>query len=139
MAGAEEWGEGPDEDSVAPNRENPEISLMEERSSMEAESLRRPPATQKLAVATSLIRDAYRLKGAWFWMSEPELSEEQLRKRVLEGMATLPRPIPRGYRTAWICRSGRGSSVAPPIPPATIPTLDSSLFRGFPVLPCVLT
>ena len=60
---------------------------MEELSSMETEALRRMSAAQKLAVMTSLIREAYRLKGAWLRVSEPELSEEELRKRVLEAMA----------------------------------------------------
>ena len=87
MAGAEEWGEGPDEDSVAPSRENPEISHMEEHSSMETEALRRMSAAEKLAVMTSLIREAYRLKGAWIRLNEPGLSEQELRKRVLEAMA----------------------------------------------------
>ena len=54
---------------------------------MENEALRRMSAAQKLAVMTSLIREAYRLKEAWLRASEPELSEEELRKRVLEAMA----------------------------------------------------
>jgi hypothetical protein len=44
-------------------------------------------AAQKLAVMTSLIREAYRLKGAWLRLNEPGLSEEDLRRRVLEAMA----------------------------------------------------
>ena len=35
-------------------------------SPMETETLRRMSADRKLAVMTSLIREAYRLKGAWF-------------------------------------------------------------------------
>lgn len=54
---------------------------------MEIEALRRMSASQKLAVMTSLIREAYRLKGAWLRLTEPGLSEEELRTRVLEAMA----------------------------------------------------
>jgi hypothetical protein len=54
---------------------------------METEVLRRMSAAEKLAVMTSLIREAYRLKGAWIRLTEPELSEEELRKRVLEEVA----------------------------------------------------
>jgi hypothetical protein len=61
---------------------------MEEHSSMEIEALRRMSAAQKLAVMTSLIREAYRLKGAWIRLNEPGLSEEELRNRVSEAMAS---------------------------------------------------
>jgi hypothetical protein len=61
---------------------------MGEHSSMEIEALRRMSAAQKLAVMTSLIREAYRLKGAWIRLNEPGLSEEELRKRVSEAMAS---------------------------------------------------
>jgi hypothetical protein len=44
-------------------------------------------AAEKLAVMKSLIREAYRLKGAWIRLNEPELSEEEVRKRVLEVVA----------------------------------------------------
>lgn len=67
--------------------ESLEIGRMEEHSSIETESLRRMSAAQKLAVMTSLIREAYRLKGAWLRMNEPELSEEELRERVREAIA----------------------------------------------------
>lgn len=87
MIGAAEWGDGPNEEHVALSRENPEISHMEERSSMETETLRRMSAGEKLAVMTSLIREAYRLKGAWIRVNDPGLSEEELRTRVLEAMA----------------------------------------------------
>ena len=60
---------------------------MEEYTSMETEALRRMSAAEKLAVMTSLIREAFRLKGAWLRVSEPELSEEELQRRVLEAMA----------------------------------------------------
>jgi hypothetical protein len=60
---------------------------MEEHTSLETETLRRMSAAQKLAVMNSLIREAYRLKGAWLRESEPELSEEELRRRILEAMA----------------------------------------------------
>jgi oligoribonuclease (3'-5' exoribonuclease) len=54
---------------------------------METEALRRMSAAQKLAVMTSLIQETYRLKGAWVRVSESELSEEELRRRVLEAVA----------------------------------------------------
>jgi len=60
---------------------------MEERSSMETAALRRMSAVDKLAVMTSLIREAYRLKGAWIRLNHPGLSKEELRTRVLEAMA----------------------------------------------------
>ena len=60
---------------------------MEEHSSMETEALRRMSAAKKLAVMTSLVREAYRLKGAWIRLNEPGLSEQELRKKVLEAMA----------------------------------------------------
>ena len=60
---------------------------METHRSLEIEALRRMLAAQKLAVMTSLIREAYRLKEAWLRLTEPGLSEEDLRKRVLEAMA----------------------------------------------------
>lgn len=60
---------------------------MEERSSMEIEALRRMSAAEKLAVMTSLIRGAYRLKGAWIRLNEPGLSEQELREKVREAMA----------------------------------------------------
>ena len=60
---------------------------MEENSSMETEVLRRMSAAEKLAVMTSLIREAYRLKGAWIRLNEPGLSEQELRKRISEAVA----------------------------------------------------
>jgi hypothetical protein len=60
---------------------------MDDRSSMETETLRRMSPAQKLDVMTSLIREAYRLKGAWIRLCEPGLSEEELRRKVLEAMA----------------------------------------------------
>lgn len=44
-------------------------------------------AAEKLAVMTSLIREAYRLKGAWIRLNEPGLSDQEIRERVLEAMA----------------------------------------------------
>jgi len=44
-------------------------------------------AAEKLAVMTSLIREAYRLKGAWIRLNEPGLSDQEIRKSVLEAMA----------------------------------------------------
>jgi hypothetical protein len=84
---AEEQGGGRDEEYVAPSRGNPEIPPMREHSAMEIETLRRMSAAEKLAVMTSLIREAYRLKSAWIRLNEPGLSEQELRKRVLEAMA----------------------------------------------------
>ena len=60
---------------------------MEQRTSLETEVLRRMSAAEKLAVMTSLIREAYRLKGAWIRLNEPGLSDQEIRKRVLEAMA----------------------------------------------------
>ena len=60
---------------------------MERNSPVETELLRRMSPAEKLAVMTSLIREAYRLKSAWISVSEPELSEEELRIRVREAMA----------------------------------------------------
>ena len=60
---------------------------MEEHSSIEIEVLRRMSAAEKLAVMTALIREAYRLKGAWIRLNEPGLSDQELRERVLEAMA----------------------------------------------------
>lgn len=60
---------------------------MEDSSSPETDALRRMSASQKLAVMTSLIRVAYRLKGAWLRMIEPGLSEEEIRRKVVEAMA----------------------------------------------------
>ena len=60
---------------------------MEEQSSIEIETLRRMSAAEKLAVMTSLIREAYRLKSAWIRLNEPGLSEQELRERVLKAMA----------------------------------------------------
>jgi len=60
---------------------------MEQHTSMETEALRRMSAAEKLAVMTSLIREAYQLKGAWIRLNEPELSEEEVWKRVLEEVA----------------------------------------------------
>jgi len=54
---------------------------------METEALRRMSAAEKLAVMTSLIRKACRLKGAWIRLNHPEFSKEELRTRVLEAMA----------------------------------------------------
>lgn len=54
---------------------------------MEIEALRCMSGAQKLAVMTSLIREAYRLKSAWIRLNEPGLSEEDLRGRVREAMA----------------------------------------------------
>ena len=77
----------PDGNLVAPGPESSEIQSMEEHTSMETEALRRMSAAEKLAVMTSLIREAFRLKGAWLRVSEPELSEEELQRRILEAMA----------------------------------------------------
>jgi hypothetical protein len=74
-------------DLVALAPQSLEIEPMEEYTLLEIEALRRMSAAEKLAVMTSLIREAYRLKGAWLRVSEPELSEEEVRKRVLEAMA----------------------------------------------------
>ena len=74
-------------DTVAPVPGTPEIAAMEEHVSVEVEALRRMSAAQKLAVMTSLIRQAYRLKRAWIRLSEPELSEQDLQRRVLEAIA----------------------------------------------------
>jgi len=60
---------------------------MEDSSSLEVDALRRMSAAQKLAVMTSLIREAYRLKRAWIRLNEPGLSEQELRKKLLEAMA----------------------------------------------------
>jgi len=60
---------------------------MEQLTPMETEALRRMSAAEKPAVMTSLIREACRLKGAWVRLSEPELSEEEVWKRVLEEVA----------------------------------------------------
>jgi hypothetical protein len=60
---------------------------MEQHTSLETEVLRRMSAAEKLAVMTSLIREAYRLKGAWIRLNEPGLSDQEIRKRVLEAMA----------------------------------------------------
>ena len=59
---------------------------MQDPSSVEIEALRRMSAAEKLAVMTSLIREAYRLKRAWIRHCEPGLSEEELHRRVLEAM-----------------------------------------------------
>ena len=61
---------------------------MEEHAAMEVEALRRMSAAQKLAVMTSLIREAFRLKRAWIRLNEPGLSEQDLHQRVLEAMAS---------------------------------------------------
>ena len=60
---------------------------MEQPTSLETEVLRRMSAAEKLAVMTSLIREAYRLKGAWIRLNEPGLSDQEIRERVLEAMA----------------------------------------------------
>lgn len=60
---------------------------MEEHTAIEVEALRRMSAAQKLAVMTSLIREAYRLKAAWIRLNEPGLSEQDLHQRVLEAIA----------------------------------------------------
>ena len=60
---------------------------MEDHTPIEVEVLRRMSAAQKLAVMTSLIREAYRLKRAWIRLTEPELSEQDLHHRVLEAVA----------------------------------------------------
>ena len=60
---------------------------MEDHTPMEVEVLRRMSAAQKLAVMTSLIREAYRLKRAWIRLNEPELSEQELHQKVLEAVA----------------------------------------------------
>jgi hypothetical protein len=54
---------------------------------MGTEAVRRMSPTRKLAVMTSLIREAYRLKTAWIRLCEPGLSEEELRSKVLAAMA----------------------------------------------------
>jgi len=64
-----------------------EIEPMEKHTPSETETLRRMSAAQKLAVMTSLIREAYRLKRAWIRLNHPDLSEEELRARVLEAVA----------------------------------------------------
>jgi len=76
--GAKEWGKRPGGDYVAPCRENPDISLMEEPSSIETETLRSMSAAKELAVMNSLIREAYRLRRAWIRLNEPGLSEQEL-------------------------------------------------------------
>jgi hypothetical protein len=53
----------------------------------EIEALKRMSPAQKLAVLTSLIREAYRLKAAWIRSTEPDLSEQELHARVLEAMS----------------------------------------------------
>jgi hypothetical protein len=78
---------GANGDTVAPVPGTPDIGAMEGYESMEVEALRRMSAAQKLAVMTSLIREAYRLKRAWIRLSEPGLSEVDLRRKVLEAMA----------------------------------------------------
>jgi hypothetical protein len=60
---------------------------MENSPSPETDALRRMSAAQKLAVMTSLIREAYRLKGAWIRLNEPGLSEQEVRKKLREAMA----------------------------------------------------
>jgi hypothetical protein len=60
---------------------------MEKPGFTETEVLRRMSPAQKLAVMTSLIREAYRLKRAWIRLSEPGLSEEELQRRVREAIA----------------------------------------------------
>jgi hypothetical protein len=60
---------------------------MENSPSLETDALRRMSAAQKLAVMTSLIREAYRLKGAWIRLNEPGLSEQEVRKKLREAMA----------------------------------------------------
>jgi hypothetical protein len=87
MVWGEEWMQTADGDLVALGPESLDIEPMEKPTSPETEVLRRMSAAEKLAVMTSLIREAYRLKGAWLRMSEPELSEEELRNRVREAMA----------------------------------------------------
>ena len=56
-------------------------------SPFEIDTLRRMSPAEKLAVMTSLIREAYRLKRASIRLFEPDLSEEELGRRVREAMA----------------------------------------------------
>jgi hypothetical protein len=42
---------------------------------------------KKLAVMTSLIREAYRLKAAWIRHTSPHLSEEEVEARLRELMS----------------------------------------------------
>ena len=58
----------------------------QEMGQQELESLRRMSPARKLAVMTSLIREAYRLKAAWIRMIEPELSKEEVQARVRDLM-----------------------------------------------------
>lgn len=44
-------------------------------------------AAEKLSVMTSMIREAYRLKGAWIRSTDPGLSEEEVEARLLEWMS----------------------------------------------------
>ena len=60
---------------------------MEPLSPLETDILRRMSPAEKLAVMTSLIREAYRLKRASILLFEPGLSEEGLGRRVREAMA----------------------------------------------------
>ncbi|MGH7480621.1 MAG: hypothetical protein ACRELV_00570 [Longimicrobiales bacterium] len=49
---------------------------------LEIEALRHMSAERKLAVMTSLIRQAYELKAAGIRAHWPDLSEEEVRKRT---------------------------------------------------------
>jgi len=60
---------------------------MEDRHPMEMEVLRLMSPAKKLAVMTSLIREAYRLKAAWIRHTNPHLSEEEVQARLRELMS----------------------------------------------------
>jgi hypothetical protein len=51
------------------------------------EILRRMTPDRKLAVMTSLIRQAFELKAAWLRARSPELSEEEIEARARELVA----------------------------------------------------
>ena len=57
---------------------------MEDRQAVEMEVLRLMSPAKKLAVMTSLIREAYRLKAAWIRHTDPHLSEEEVQARARE-------------------------------------------------------
>lgn len=60
---------------------------MEDQLRIETETLRRMSPAQKVAVMTSLIREAYRLKAAWIRSNEPGISEEEIQLRLSEWMS----------------------------------------------------
>ena len=67
--------------------EPPEIPSMEHLHPVEIEALRLMSPAEKLAVMTSLIREAYRLKAAWIRHTNPHLSEEEVQARLRELMS----------------------------------------------------